>query len=206
MLSWGSRGRRFKSGRPDWSEPHFRTQKPDCERPMGAQRAPISPMKPLWEDTTPLVSRGLPSPPMASPPPGTLVSGSKGRRFTPGCPGLGFGNTSRDPSGTRWQPWPTPSVTPLPCYAEYCQRTAFRVLIATAGWTGATVTSPARAELVPEPTSLCACPAAPGVLPLQMPHARGCPAADIAWRCGRCPSHGSQAGPAGSVTVAMETV
>jgi hypothetical protein len=42
MHSWGSRGRRFKSGRPDRSEPHFRTQKQDCDRLMGAQRAPIS--------------------------------------------------------------------------------------------------------------------------------------------------------------------
>ena len=29
---------------------------------------------------------------------------------------------------------------PLPCYVERCQRTTFRALIVTAGWTGATVT------------------------------------------------------------------
>src|SRR6266567_212384 len=70
-LDWGSRGRRFKSGRPDWSKLHFRTQKPCYERLMGAQRAPISSMKllwcGLWEDITPLVSRCPPSLPMASP-------------------------------------------------------------------------------------------------------------------------------------------
>jgi hypothetical protein len=46
--SWGSRGRRFKSGRPDWSEPHFRTQKQHCERLVGAHRAPTISMKPPW--------------------------------------------------------------------------------------------------------------------------------------------------------------
>jgi hypothetical protein len=35
---------------------------------------------------------------------------------------------------------------------RYAERTVFRALMATAGWTGATTIRPARAELVPEPT------------------------------------------------------
>src|SRR5262249_7296890 len=62
MHSWGSRGRRFKSGRPRLVRANFRTQKQVHERPMGARRAPINSVKPLWEEITPLVSRGLPSP------------------------------------------------------------------------------------------------------------------------------------------------
>jgi hypothetical protein len=42
---------------------------------------------------------------------------------------------------------PAPPIAPLPCHVE---RTVFRALSATAGWTGATVIGPARAELVPE--------------------------------------------------------
>jgi hypothetical protein len=104
IRAWGSRGRRFKSGRPDWSKPHFRTQKPCYERLMGAQRAPISSMKllwcGLWEDITPLVSRCPPSLPMASPARGALVSEAKGHRFTSGRQGWLWATPTEDPGGS----------------------------------------------------------------------------------------------------------
>jgi hypothetical protein len=100
MHSWGSRGRRFKSGRPDWSEPHFRTQKQDCERLMGAQRAPISSMNPpwcgVWEDITPLAG-GLPSPPKASSPPRAHLSPGQRSPGSPPAVKAGVGNISRGP-------------------------------------------------------------------------------------------------------------
>jgi len=67
---------------------------------MGAQRAPINSMKllwcGLWEDITPLVSRGPAEPTYGVAHPGALVSGSKGHRFTPGRQGW-LSNTSREP-------------------------------------------------------------------------------------------------------------
>jgi hypothetical protein len=83
----------------------FRTQKQDCGWLMGAQRAPIQSMKPLWllrvGEITPLV-KGRPSRPKASSAlRGALVSGSKGHRFTSGPSRLALGNTSRGLGGIR---------------------------------------------------------------------------------------------------------
>jgi len=78
----------------------FRTQKQYCERLMGAQGAPINVMQTLWcglwEDITPLVSRGPPSPPMGSP---TRAHLSPGQKVTGSHPAvrLALGNTSRGP-------------------------------------------------------------------------------------------------------------
>ena len=72
---------------------------------------------------------------------------------------------------------------------RYAERTIIRALIATTGWTGATVIRTDRAELVPEPQGIkSACPGMPDVLPAQMPHADA-QKAHIARRCGRCTSH-----------------
>jgi hypothetical protein len=69
---------------------------------MGAQRAPINSVKPLWiglwEDITPLVSRGLPSLPMASSTRAHLSQVKRPPVHTRPSR-LGLGNISRGP----WQ-------------------------------------------------------------------------------------------------------
>jgi hypothetical protein len=71
---------------------------------MGAQRAPIISMKPLWcglwEEHYATGQQGPPSPPMASPPGRTCLR-VKGRRFTSGRQGWLWATPTEDPGGIR---------------------------------------------------------------------------------------------------------
>jgi hypothetical protein len=110
---------------------------------MGAQRAPISSMKPAvvrrCERHNAPGYRGLSSPPKAS---------STRAHFPPVKRSpvniwpsrLVLGNTSRGPRrDTVATPADAVRQPTLPCYVE---RAVFRPRIATAGWTGATVIKP----------------------------------------------------------------
>src|SRR5690348_15177886 len=82
---WGSRGRRFKSGRPNWSEPHFerrnRTASGWWERNTLPPIDETAVVAAYGRDITPLAKASR-ADPRRRPPSGALVSGSKGPRFT----------------------------------------------------------------------------------------------------------------------------
>jgi hypothetical protein len=170
---------------------------------MGAQRAPISRMKTPWVrhvgDITPLVS-GLPSPPKAPSTRAHLsrVKGSpvhiRPSRLILATPAEDPGGTGGSPADAARQPRcpATSSGTVLraPHYHRWLDRCNRHQ--ARSGCTR------------PEPTDQSGRPGR-ARRSTRADATRGCPKAHIARRCGRCSfhesSHGSQAGPAGSVTV-----
>jgi hypothetical protein len=123
---------------------YFRTQKQDCGRLMGAQRAPISSMNPA------VVRRAGDITPLASGPaePTQRVVATRAHLSAVKRPPvhivpsrLVLGNIRRDAVAA-----PADAVSPA---ARYIKRTVLRALIAIAGWTRATVIRATGPELVP---------------------------------------------------------
>ena len=174
-VTGGSRGRRFKSGRPDWSEYHFelrnRTVSGRWERNALHQFGETAVAWPVGGHNA--AARPGPQPAYAIVHPGALVSSQKAAGSHPAI--KAGGNTCRGP----WRDTAAALADPRPATPSAVSARPFgRSLPPLAGLV--------QPSLAPRGLNSCPnlgicerAPAAPDVLPVQMPHARGCPEADM---------------------------
>jgi hypothetical protein len=166
----------------------FRTQKQHCELPMGSatrsqQFGDTAVVRPVGDQNA-TGQQGPAEPAYGVLHPGALVSSQKAAGSPPALKAGFRQHQPGDPGGTRWQPRPAHCpATPSAVSA----RPFGRSLPPLAG-----LVQPSSAPLgLNSSPNLRICepaPAAPDVLPVQMPHARGCPEADM---------HGDAAGAPG---------
>ena len=213
---WGSRGRRFKSGRPDAGQrlvPGFQLPAPGCN---GSARALPSvaptPRSGLscrlgmltsdnWHQRV-RVPALAPSPPTrVSFPPGQGVAGSD--PAVKAC--RAAAPASAQPPVRPIQPHPSTRDDPAhrPPEPGACSAIAAPSSRPPAGPVQPSF-GPPRQGSPPTCGLEVGCPAAPGVLPAQLPHAdarKAHIAQGYGQRLSHKPSHGIQAAPAGSITV-----